>query len=115
MKMMDCGHSDSYRGPSGCTECLLLNPVSPVCPHVAGLSGMCMGCAIQKAQAAGQEAVDEPMPPSPKEARIAFLERKRAITIEDGRLKLEGEDWHGVADAAMDLRDIDNELFGLRY
>ena len=54
-------------------------------------------------------------PVSPKAARIAFLERKRLVTIEDTKLKLEGGDWHGVADGAMDLRDIDNELDGLRF
>lgn len=54
-------------------------------------------------------------PAGRREQRIAFLERKRKVTIEDARLKLEGEDWHGVADAAMDLRDINNELDGLRF
>jgi hypothetical protein len=30
------------------------------------------------------------------------------------QLKVDEEDWHGVADAAMDLRDIDSELKGLK-
>jgi hypothetical protein len=50
-----------------------------------------------------------------KGARITFLHRKRLVTIADAQLKLDGEDWHGVADAAMDLRDIDSELDGLTY
>lgn len=47
--------------------------------------------------------------------RIVFLERKRVGTKADLLLKFEDEDWHGVADAAMDLRDIDSELIGLRF
>ena len=51
----------------------------------------------------------------PKAIRIDFLERKRKITIADCEVKLEAEDWHGVQDCASDLRDIDNELDGLRF
>jgi len=47
--------------------------------------------------------------------RIAFLERKRDATKADLMLKFEDGDYHGVADAAMDLRDIESELIGLRY
>ena len=50
-----------------------------------------------------------------KAERIAFLERKRLVTIEDLKIKCEAGDWHGCADAAMDLRDCDNELDGLRF
>lgn len=50
-----------------------------------------------------------------REQRIAFLERKLAATRADLLLKFEDEDDHGVADAAMDCRDIRNELKGLRY
>ena len=50
-----------------------------------------------------------------KADRIAFLERKRLVTIEDLKVKLEAEDWHGVQDCASDLRDADNELDGLRW
>lgn len=35
---------------------------------------------------------------------IAYLEKKMSL-----------EDWHGVQDAASDLRDLDCELDGLRY
>lgn len=47
--------------------------------------------------------------------RVAELERNRVMMIEYCRMKLAAEDWHGVQDAASDLRDIDNELDGLRY
>jgi hypothetical protein len=30
------------------------------------------------------------------------------------RLKVDEEDWHGVADAAMDLRDMDSERLGYK-
>lgn len=29
------------------------------------------------------------------------------------RLKTDERDWHGVADAAMDLRDLESEILGL--
>lgn len=35
-----------------------------------------------------------------------FLEKRKAIIVQDLLLKVEAEDWHGVADAAMDLREI---------
>lgn len=50
-----------------------------------------------------------------KADRISFLERKRNVTIADLLVKAEAEDWHGAADASMDLRDIDCELDGLRW
>lgn len=53
--------------------------------------------------------------PTGRPARIAFLERKREATKADLLVKFEDSDYHGVADAAMDLRDIDSELAGLRY
>jgi hypothetical protein len=48
-------------------------------------------------------------------ARIAFLERKKVATKADLLMKFEDDDYHGVADAAMDLRDIVSELAGLRF
>ncbi len=54
-------------------------------------------------------------PDGRREQRIAFLERKREAHKTDLQLKFEDGDWHGVADAAMDLRDVDCELAGLRY
>jgi hypothetical protein len=45
-------------------------------------------------------------PPAPDETgrkaqRIAFLERKRLVTIEDAKVKLEAEDWHGIRTAGV--------------
>jgi len=40
----------------------------------------------------------------------ALLQKRRAVIIADLLCKVEAEDWHGVADAAMDLREIDAQL-----
>lgn len=53
--------------------------------------------------------------PTTREARIRELEAWRPKLIEYTRHKLDLGDWHGVADGAMDLRDLDSELDGLRY
>jgi len=50
-----------------------------------------------------------------REARIRELEEWRPLLIEYTLKKIRLEDWHGVADGAMDLRDLDSELDGLRY
>lgn len=50
-----------------------------------------------------------------RQVRIRELENHRPRLIDYLRLKFEAEDWHGVQDAASYLRDLDNELFGLRY
>lgn len=39
-----------------------------------------------------------------------FLLKRRSAIIADLLLKVEAEDWHGVADAAMDLREVDATL-----
>lgn len=47
-----------------------------------------------------------------------FLRKRKAIIVTDLLSKVEAEDWHGVADAAMDLREIDAKLdvlAGARY
>lgn len=43
-----------------------------------------------------------------------FLEKRKTAIRADLLLKVEAEDWHGVADAAMDLREIDAQLSVLR-
>lgn len=40
----------------------------------------------------------------------SLLQRRREAVIADLRLKVDVEDWHGVADAAMDVREIDAQL-----
>ncbi len=45
-----------------------------------------------------------------KQPDRASLEKRRPIIIADLLAKVEAEDWHGVADAAMDLREIDAML-----
>jgi len=47
--------------------------------------------------------------------RLAFLLSSRPKLVDYLKMKLEAEDWHGVQDAASDLRDLDSELDGLRY
>lgn len=41
------------------------------------------------------------------------LKVRRVTMIEYLLLKVKERDWHGVADAAMDLRDIESELIGI--
>ena len=41
------------------------------------------------------------------------LKKHRKVLIAYLQEKVDEEDWHGVCDAGMDLRDIDNELWGL--
>lgn len=60
-------------------------------------------------------AIGHRCPPGLRAQRIAFLEKMRETTKADLLSKFENEDWHGTADAAMDLRDVDSELEGLRY
>lgn len=48
-----------------------------------------------------------------REIRVAQLGEARFTLKSYLRLKLHEEDWHGVQDAASDLRDIDAELKGL--
>ena len=45
---------------------------------------------------------------------IEDLKDRRKVMIGYLNVKVREEDWHGMADGAMDLRDIDNEIFGLR-
>ena len=51
---------------------------------------------------------------TPREAtRMPYDPRKQREHIKDDLLmKFAREDWHGVADAAMDLRDIDAFIAG---
>jgi hypothetical protein len=48
------------------------------------------------------------------EDRIAALELRRANYIAYIEFRLQDRDWHGVMDAAADLREIDTELRVLR-
>lgn len=45
---------------------------------------------------------------------IDFLERRKAAIVADLLLKVEADDYHGVADCAMDLREIVAKLEVLR-
>ncbi len=44
---------------------------------------------------------------------IEYLKEQRALMVDYLNLKIAVEDWHGVADAAMDLREIDAKLIVL--
>lgn len=50
-----------------------------------------------------------------KKERIEFLDELRPVLMRYLKAKFDAEDWHGVQDAASDLRDLDCELDGLRY
>ena len=101
LSAMAAGDSLREAGPVDCSVCnALRSPARLVTrPEFAERAG--------KVLAAAQE-------PDPRTARISFLERKREATKADLLMKFEDDDWHGTADAAMDLRDIDSELKGLR-
>ncbi len=43
------------------------------------------------------------------------LEKRRAIVLQDMAAKMDAEDFHGVADCAMDAREIDAILSVLEY
>lgn len=51
---------------------------------------------------------------SGRTARLFELGSDRKRMVEYALMKLRQEDWHGLADAAMDLRDIDAEVLGLQ-
>lgn len=42
-------------------------------------------------------------------SRLAYIKSSRETMEEYLHLKITEEDWHGVADAAMDLRDLEAE------
>jgi hypothetical protein len=46
--------------------------------------------------------------------RYKSLSQTRLSLIDYLQMKLKDQDWHGVQDAASDLRDIDAELQGLQ-
>jgi len=47
------------------------------------------------------------------EQRRGSLREQREVLKSYLRMKTDAEDWHGVSDAANDLREIDAELRGL--
>ncbi len=47
--------------------------------------------------------------------RLLDLDGQRKIFIAYLHIKIREEDWHGVADIAMDLRELDAETKGLRH
>lgn len=53
--------------------------------------------------------------PSEIKARVATLRVNRETMKTYLRLKLDEEDFHGVQDAASDIRDIDSEILGLEW
>lgn len=45
-----------------------------------------------------------------KPITVESLLRRKPVLVADLLGKVETEDWHGVADAAMDLRDLEAQL-----
>ena len=41
--------------------------------------------------------------------KLTELAEQKVISVADLRTKVDREDWHGVVDAAMDVRDIETE------
>jgi hypothetical protein len=46
-----------------------------------------------------------------KEVMIPYLMTDKQVMIEYLLLKIRQEDWHGVADAAMDIREMEAKCF----
>lgn len=57
--------------------------------------------------------VIEPFP-TYREERIKILEQQEGVMEDYLQMKVDNKDWHGVQDAASDLRDIESELKGLK-
>jgi hypothetical protein len=53
--------------------------------------------------------------PTAAEERLKVLKANRAQMIEYIKLKLSEDDLHGVADGAMDVRDLDSEIKGIEF
>lgn len=41
---------------------------------------------------------------------LDFLQRRKTAIIADMKFKMDAEDWHGVADAGMDLREVEAQM-----
>ena len=50
-----------------------------------------------------------------KEGRIQQLNGAKTVLLNYLFLKVQESDWHGVQDAASDLRDIESEIKGLMH
>lgn len=48
-----------------------------------------------------------------REARMKILDTRRLLMVSYLVMKVDEQDWHGVQDAASDLRDIESEMKGL--
>src|SRR5678816_3014625 len=92
------GDTISERHPVECEDCLLLS--APV--------GFDRKQWMETAAVRGDGD-------SEKDGRIKFLTNYRPTLMKYLEAKFQAEDWHGVQDAASDLRDLDSELDGLRY
>lgn len=69
----------------------------------------CPGCGPQTIPGSH----DGDCPIRVKQRRVDTIRADRAVMIAYLKMKLGAEDWHGVQDAASDLRDIDSEMDGL--
>jgi len=50
-----------------------------------------------------------------REQKLTHLALDREQMLSYLRFKVEKQDWHGVQDAASDLRDIDAEILGVEF
>ena len=53
--------------------------------------------------------------PLSKKIRIGTLMDRKILMINYLQMKVAEKDWHGVQDAASDLRDIESEIKGLEF
>ena len=125
IRLDELGNGDSIREqpPVDCGNCLAASSGAPrkappvpdfIRPGNAETTYHLSTCTLGRHS--GACSLDGPVHPAGRrEQRIAFLETSRPKLVDYLKMKLEAEDWHGVQDAASDLRDLDNELDGLRY
>jgi len=45
-----------------------------------------------------------------KQQSLDFLTQRKAVILADLKFKTQAEDWHGVADCAMDLREVEARM-----
>ena len=50
-----------------------------------------------------------------RQARLTELDAEKLVMIGYLKHKVQVKDWHGVQDAASDLRDIEAEIVGLKF
>jgi len=106
-------------------ECLKVEPASPMgelreAPFPLGTVGVSREEVAKKVAAEASRLLREEYERSkeaaskrddePRVLRLAELRRRRETLVDYARDELEAGDWHGLSDAANDLRELDVEI-----